>query len=116
MLYGAGASSKLATAEIVTFRVDAICPTPFQARGKTYPMAGHDSGKALSGQRPVYWTGAGDFVPTPVYTGEKLRPGNVVDGPAVIEMFGTTLPLQEGQRLEVDEHLNLVVTFSERAE
>ncbi|MDP2936403.1 MAG: hydantoinase/oxoprolinase family protein [Dehalococcoidia bacterium] len=113
MLYGAGASSKLATTEIVTFRVDAVCPTPFHARTRTHPREGADPSNALSGQRQVYWPSEGGYVTTPIFIGERLQPGNKVEGPAVLEMFGTTLPLHQGQRLEVDEFLNFVVTFAE---
>jgi N-methylhydantoinase A len=43
---------------------------------------------------------------------EKLCTGNVIEGPAVIESYGTTIPLHVGQRAELDEWLNLLVTFS----
>ncbi len=113
MLYGAGASSRLASAEIVTFRVDAICPTPFRAKPRTYPREGTNASAAQSVGRDVYWLDAGGFVRTPVFAGDRLRPGNIVEGRAIVEMFGTTLPLYLGQRLAVDERLNFVVTFAE---
>ncbi len=113
MLYGAGASSRLASVEIVTFRVDAICPTQFRARARTYERGGSDASAARSADRDAYWQDAGGFVRTPVFAGEKLRPGNVVEGRAIVEMFGTTLPLHTGQRLDVDERLNFIVTFAE---
>jgi GTP-binding protein len=39
-----------------------------------------------------------------------LRPGDAVAGPAVVEEYGSTLPLHPGFRARVDRHGNLVVT------
>jgi N-methylhydantoinase A len=47
---------------------------------------------------------------TPVYRREKLAPGDVVDGPAVIEEFGSTLPLHPGFTARLEPHGDLVVT------
>ena len=38
-----------------------------------------------------------------------LAPGATVDGPAVIEEFGATVPLHPGFTVHVDGHGNLVV-------
>jgi N-methylhydantoinase A len=68
--------------------------------------------------------GAGDGVPrpdrtralyvdgwhvAPVYARERLRAGDELAGPAVIEEFGSTLPLHSGCEARVDELGNLVV-------
>ncbi len=39
-----------------------------------------------------------------------LAPGATVDGPAIIEEFGSTVPLHPGFTARVDDHLNLIVT------
>ncbi|MFI0445112.1 hydantoinase/oxoprolinase family protein [Actinomadura sp. 6N118] len=60
-----------------------------------------------TGVRPVFydaWTDA------PIYQRAQLAPGTVVEGPAVIEEFGSTLPLHPGFQARVDGHGNLVVT------
>ena len=44
------------------------------------------------------------FVDTPIYQRAALPPGARIDGPAVIEEFGSTTVVFPGQRLEVDPH------------
>ena len=46
----------------------------------------------------------------PVYWRPDLRPGDVLRGPAVIEEFGSTIPLHPGFEAAVDPHLNLLIT------
>src|SRR5579883_2526391 len=58
-------------------------------------------------RRPVYF--GGEFRPTPVYQRSTLPPGFRLDGPAVIEEFGSTTVVFPGQHLEVDAHGILVV-------
>ena len=49
-----------------------------------------DPSKALKKKRKVYLPLKGDFEEVPVYDGHKLRYGNRVEGPAVIEQVNTT--------------------------
>ena len=44
------------------------------------------------------------------------RPATVVDGPAIIEEFGSTVPLHPGFTARIDEYLNIIVTRSARHE
>ncbi len=67
------------------------------------PLEGHDPVAARKGQRPVYWPQAKDYQPTPIYAYESLRPGNVVEGPAVVEGEYTTLVVPPGRRFSMDE-------------
>jgi N-methylhydantoinase A len=57
--------------------------------------------------RPVYFDGA--FRDTPVYDRAVLPGGFQLDGPAVVEEFGSTTVVFPGQRLEVDPHGILIV-------
>jgi len=66
------------------------------------PLEGHDPGAARKGERAVYWPGAGDFRATPIYSNEALRPGNVVEGPAVIEGDYTTIVVPQPMRYRLD--------------
>ena len=45
-----------------------------------------------------------EFTETPVYSFEMLQPGNVVQGPAVIDAELTTVVIPPGQRFSVDQH------------
>ena len=50
------------------------------------------------------------YVETPVHWREDLEPGTTVPGPAIIEEFGSTVPLHPGFTARVDELRNLIVT------
>lgn len=67
---------------------------------------GADPSAAAKAARDCYF-GSG-FRPTPIYDGEKLRAGNVVSGPAVIEESLTTLVVPENFRCKVDEYGNYI--------
>ncbi|HXW26771.1 MAG TPA: hydantoinase/oxoprolinase family protein [Xanthobacteraceae bacterium] len=90
--------------EIVNF-----CVSGFGAIDRpTIPALGGASGAAPAWTlRPVYF---GDgFRDTPIYQRGGLPAGFRLDGPAVIEEFGSTTVVFPGQRLEVDAHGILIV-------
>ncbi len=62
------------------------------------------------GLRAVCFDAEIGYVDTPVLAREALSPGTVLHGPAIIEEFGSTVPLHPGFTAQVDERLNLVVT------
>ena len=62
---------------------------------------------ARKSMRPVYFDGA--FRDTPVYDRATLPPGLRLDGPAVVEEFGSTTVVFPGQHLDVDPHGILIV-------
>lgn len=109
MLYGVGSCSSKASIELVNFRIDVLSPTTCSYTPKHYKAVGIDPSAALVGSRKVYWQSWNGYVNSPVYRGEKLGPGNIVVGPAILETYGSTLVLQPEQELVVDELLNFVV-------
>jgi N-methylhydantoinase A len=65
------------------------------------------AGAAAQGSRSVFF---GDRRhDTPIYSRERLGTGDEISGPAVIEEFGSTLPLHPGFTAGVDRVGNLVV-------
>jgi N-methylhydantoinase A len=64
-------------------------------------------------QRPVCFDAAEGYVETPILSRPDLPPGATVQGPAIIEEFGSTVPLHPGFTARVDEYLNIIVTRSE---
>ena len=62
------------------------------------------------GRRPVCFDAEEGYVDTPVLWRPDLRPGAVVEGPAIIEEFGSTVPLHPGFTARIDEFLNIIVT------
>ncbi len=105
-LYGSAAAYREAGIECVTFGVDATAKTvqPDLAR---LPMDGPDPSPARKGARPVFWSRAAGFSESPLYDGERLRPGNRLAGPAVVEYPGTTLLILPGWTGELDPYLNV---------
>jgi N-methylhydantoinase A len=67
---------------------------------------------AYLGHRKVWWKHFGGFRDTDAFQLEKLVSGNVVKGPAIIEAYGTSIPLHPGQHAHVDEWLNVVIEVS----
>jgi N-methylhydantoinase A/oxoprolinase/acetone carboxylase beta subunit len=60
--------------------------------------------------RPVCFDPARGFVDTAIYRRDDLGPGDHVDGPAVVEEYGATVPLHPGFGAEVDRLGNLIVS------
>jgi len=57
-------------------------------------------------RRPVYFTGQG-FVETKLFSRPLLKAGNRLEGPALVEEYGSTTVVPPGASLEVDEYGNL---------
>ena len=75
---------------------------------KKLPADTGDAEPTPKSTRPVYFERA--FAETPVYDRDRLRPGTVLEGPTVIEEFGSTTVVFPGQKVEVDPYGILVVT------
>jgi len=88
---------------VESFILKAIVPTKKVTLPKL-PMEKSSPEAALKGTRPVYWPDKKDFSTTKFYSFEKLRPGNVVPGPAVIEGEYTTMVVPFPLRFSIEEH------------
>ncbi len=108
-LYGEGAAFVEAGMEIMTFMVRATKSAILPAIPKL-KLEKADSSHALKGKRDVFTGEVGEFVPTNVYEFGKLRPGNAVMGPAIIEAPTTTMYILSGQVGRIDEYRNLMIT------
>jgi N-methylhydantoinase A/oxoprolinase/acetone carboxylase beta subunit len=86
-----------------SFVLKAIVPTEKVSLPKV-PKEGPKPDAALKGDRPVYWPDKKDFCATKIYAFEKLKPGNVIQGPAVVESEYTTLVVPFPLRFSIDEH------------
>lgn len=96
-----------AAVEVVTARLSAVAP----AAGLVLPRreaGGWDASAAVIGRRPVWFRGG--FVPTTLYEREKLRPGNTLAGPGVIDQYDTTTIVPPGWTAAVDALENLILT------
>jgi N-methylhydantoinase A len=75
--------------------------------------AGTGAATARTGTRRAWFT---DEVDAVLYDRTKLGAGDVVVGPAVIEEFGSTVPVHPGFRAEVDDYGNLRLSRSSQSE
>ncbi|MDC5698373.1 hydantoinase/oxoprolinase family protein [Intrasporangium calvum] len=103
--------------EWVNLRVTGIGPI---TRPELRPLAGaggepplHD--RALKSRRPVCFDTAEGYVDTGVWWRPDLRSGDEIAGPAIIEEFGSTVPVHPGFSVRVDALGNLVITRSATA-
>lgn len=69
--------------------------------------AGSGAENARTGSRLVYFD---DWVDTPIYQRASLGAGDLVEGPAVMEEFSSTVPLHPGFTAKVDVFGNLIIT------
>jgi N-methylhydantoinase A len=107
--YGPGSSSQLSDIEMVTVRVDAITPT--LAKVNNIAAVPKDRNSGPIGERRAFWGRHERWQMTPVYRGDSLGPGDMIDGPAILEFYATTIPLHPGQSARADDYLNLIITM-----
>ena len=92
--------------EILTLRLDLIGirdkPRLFAAEfGEEDPAA------ALKVRRAVHFDVEATLAP--IYDGNRLRPGHFIQGPAIIEQWGTTVAVLAGHECLVDAYGNLII-------
>src|SRR5271170_6872034 len=87
---------------IESFILKAVVSTPKVDLPKA-PLEGRDPSAARKGERPAYWPEEKAFRATPIFTYESLRPGNVIEGPAVVEGEYTTIVVPPSLHFSIDE-------------
>ncbi len=96
--------------EVVSYRLRVRVAVP-----KYQPVAAADAGEravpgdAIKGTREV-WFQADKGTETTLYERDRLVPGSVFDGPAIIEQFDATTVVPEGWRVRVDGFGNLILS------
>ena len=100
-LYGYSLRDEATPVEMVSVRLSALGATdkPPQVHE---PRDGADAGHARKGSRAVFQPDVGEFADTPVYDGDRLRHGNRLEGPAIVEKVTTTIFVPAGFALAVD--------------
>jgi N-methylhydantoinase A len=107
--YGKGTTNKNAPIEAMSFEVRVAAKgQPLRLARET--MASGDA-TATRPMRAVYFRETKGFNDTPVYDRDKLRPGQRIAGPAVIEAPDTTMLVRPGQSVRMDEFRNLTLSF-----
>ncbi|MGZ4506808.1 MAG: hydantoinase/oxoprolinase family protein [Blastococcus sp.] len=92
--------------EWVNLRVSGIGPI---RRPDVVELPAKDGGtdRAVTGSRRVFFD---SWVDAPTLNRPDLAPGDVVTGPAIIEEFGSTVPVHPGFAVTVDAYGNLLLT------
>ncbi len=108
-LYGRGAGFREARVEIVTYRVRASAVSPKPAIEPAAEAGPEPPAEARAPVRQVYWAELGDFEATPIFWGERLRPGNVLAGPAIVQLPDTTIVVHPGQTARRDAFGNFII-------
>jgi N-methylhydantoinase A len=108
--YGPQSAYREAGIELVSFRVrgvGAVGKHDFRAE----VLGDRDAAAALVTHVSAWVDKAAEIQEVPGYDFERLRPGNVVDGPAIVWSPITTLVVPPGQSASVDEYRSIVVSI-----
>ena len=95
--------------QAVSLRVSAIGITD-RIRPKKIAPGSRSPKAAFKSERKVHFREAGNFIDCPIYERERLKGGNRVPGPAVIEQPDSTVLIPPSFRAEVDLRGRLVMT------
>jgi N-methylhydantoinase A len=106
--YGQGTAFREAEIEAVIFRVigRGHIPKPSLVR---FSLEGRDCKKAFKERRNVYWDEYKGYELTDIYEMDRLRTGNCLEGPAIIEGIDTTVVVHPRQTLAMDEFRDLIL-------
>ncbi len=102
--------------EWVNLRVSGIGPIQRPEIQRLEPglVTGASAPSATSGPgtRQVCFDPDDGYVETPLLWRTDLAVGTVVEGPAIIEEFGSTVPLHPGFTARIDDFANIIITRS----
>jgi N-methylhydantoinase A len=108
--FGRGSAFRGAGIEMTTFRLTArgIMNRPVMER---IAVNGTDPARAKIGEREMYSTVEKIVARASIYDFDRLRPGNFVEGPAVIQTPITTIAILKQQSARMDELRNIIIEF-----
>ena len=106
--YGKGSAYRQAGIEMRLFRLTArgLMTRPDMPKAA---LKGADSSAARTGRRDVFVDARNGLAPADIYDFDRIEPGNVVAGPAVIHTPITTIVVQDRQSARMDEFRNMVI-------
>jgi N-methylhydantoinase A len=99
--------------ESVSWRVVMSGPTPSVPLSRLGNSDGGSRPDPIKSYRAVFQPEAGEYVRTPVYDRYRLRVGDSISGPAIVEERESTVVLGPHSVARIDDFLNLAVTFLE---
>jgi N-methylhydantoinase A len=112
-LYGAEAAYPEGGIEAETLRLMVTMKLPHTPEVKYTLGDATPPHEAYKGKRDAFWEKLNKFTPTDIYQWELLKPGNRIEGPAIIEAEGTTAVIEPGWSFKMDEYLNGILKHNE---
>jgi N-methylhydantoinase A len=98
--------------ELVNVRLTALGISP-KPRLQALPQGSGDISAAVKGHRQVWFNETADFLSCPILDRLRLRWGDVVTGPAIIEELDATTVVHPGYQAQVDQPGNLLLRRGE---
>lgn len=108
-IYGQGTGYRQAGIELVCLTVEAFGSMVKPTIKPATQISGYDASQAQKGERKVYFPSADGFQRTAIYDYLRLLPGNVVNGPAIIETPVTTVVIPPAFLGRVDPYLTIAI-------
>jgi N-methylhydantoinase A len=110
-VYGEGSAYREAGVELISFTIDAIGKTS-KPTLRVYEGGTASPKDALKGSREVFFTKPiKDFYKTNIYDYDRLKPGNAIEGPSVVETRITTIVIPPEKIAKVDKYLNVEISI-----
>jgi N-methylhydantoinase A len=109
--YGQEAGYREAGIEVLRQKVKAIGLLPRVALAELQTSAERTTERAIKGRRRVYWWEMEEFADTPIYDADRLGRDAEVNGPAILELPHTTVPVRPQQSAAIDRFGNLVLNL-----
>jgi len=108
--FGKGSTYRGAGMEMTAFRLS-VRGLMTRPKMEKQPLQKTIPKDAKLGQRDILVLSRQDIAPARVYHFDRLMPGNVIAGPAVIHTPFTTIVVQDDQNGRLDEYRNFVIDF-----
>jgi len=111
-IYGKGTGYARAGIEIIRYRVDGRYKTGIPTLKGLKRRVAADPSQAFKGRKNAYFAELGKFSRVRVFDGGKLRYGNVLEGPCIIERMGDTIVIPPDTKGHVDGFLNIIIDLA----
>ena len=105
-----GTSAPKEPADLVSLRVTVLGIMKKPPKHSVDEGSSKPEKAAVRAVKPVYFR-SGGWAETPVYKRDRLRAGNIISGPALIEEHASTTVMQPGDGMRVDELGNLQISI-----
>lgn len=98
--------------EVLNLRL-AACGVVHTPDLQEIPFVSRDADAFHKGQRLAYFQEKGGYIDTPVFDGDRMEVGNVVNGPAIVELETTTIVVPPDGSLEVTPYESFLIEFTQ---